>query len=195
MAVAPVPTFDIPSPSRPSVHLPVVRDGDEITLPRSRRRRSPVPRATLAADSPETLGNLRLTRAERAEMAIDLEHLDGVDFGPPADDRDCPPGPCGHVGCRYHLYIEVDGDRTTLMFPGRHIDEIPETCSLRAARAPLPRRGNSKNAGAPAMTCAEVGRFLNLTAETVRRELETALEKLRAARGLGAEPARDRRRK
>jgi hypothetical protein len=154
---------------------------EEITLPRSRRRQVAAPRRMLAGDSPESLGDHALTPDERDQLARDLVLLGHVTLGPPRDDRDCPTGPCPRVGCRHHLYLEVNRDILTLMFPGRHVDEIPETCSLRVARAAAGQRPDSKRGAEPAMSCAEIGRFLNLTAETVRNELKTALAKLRAA--------------
>lgn len=170
-------------PIRPSALRALTLDA-EIALPRSRRRKRHAPRLTIAGDSHETLGNRRLTRAERAAFALDMEDLVGERFGPPKDDRECPlstAAPCPRVGCRHHLYLEVDRDRTTLNWPGRHVDELEETCSVRAARAAAVRRQESGRPGDPAMSHAEVGRLLNLTAESVRGDLMRALAKLRAA--------------
>lgn len=172
--------------AEPALARAVDTTDDEIVLPRSRRRRMPVPRATLGGDSPESLGDNPLTRNERDQLARDLVLLGNVRLGPPRDDRDCPTGPCPHVGCRFNLYIEVDDNITSLMFPGRHVDEIAETCSLRVARAAALRREAADRPGDPAMSFAEIGRYLNLTAETARAELKTALAKLRAAGALAS---------
>ena len=175
------------APSSPAVAPAPIRPAgmrvlsEEIVLPRSRQRKAAVPRRMLAGESHESLGNAPLTRAEREELARDLEALGDVRFGPPADDRDCPRGPCPRVGCRHHVYLEVKGDRTILNWPGRHVDELEETCSLRAARAAAIRRQESERHDAPAMSYPEVGRLLNLTAETIRIDEKNALAKLRAA--------------
>ena len=155
---------------------------DEIVLPRSRRRKVAVPRRTMVGEGPKSLGPKPMTAKERAETALEVaEALEaGETFGPPDDDRDCPTGPCPRVSCRHNLYIEVDGRSTTLNFPGRHIDEIPETCSLRVARAAHQRQEESRVRGEPALSSAEIGVFLNLTPQSVLNYLQSALAKLRA---------------
>ncbi len=157
-----------------------------IILPRSSRRPVAAPRSMLGGESHESLGipTIAQQTETRRDLIRERWHLmpyEEARFGPPADDRDCPPGTCHHVGCRYHLYLEANGNQIVLNWPGRHVDEIPETCSLRVARAAAARRQESGRSNDCAMSCAEIGRFLNMTQETVRQDLHRALRKLQSA--------------
>jgi len=102
----------------------------------------------------------RLTLHERAEMARvmnDLiaagqyhrpQHGNGV-------DGDCQPGPCPWVSCRHHLKLEVDPVTGAIRdnFPGLDVDQMGETCSLRAAIA----------ATEDGLTQGEVGALMNMS--------------------------------
>jgi hypothetical protein len=105
-------------------------------------RRKPIPRTT------------RRTRGHGSGETFDL-FVDRVlrprTFGECSKD----PGPCPWLLCRHHLAVDV-GPRGALKvaFPGRDVDELAETCSLRAAD-----RG--------AMTTEEIARLLNVTPERI----------------------------
>jgi hypothetical protein len=66
--------------------------------------------------------------------------------------------PCPYVGCRHHLYLDVNPENGTikLNFPDLEVWELPETCSLDVAE-----RGG--------VTLEEVGEILNLTRERIRQ--------------------------
>src|SRR5450432_1943513 len=117
----------------------------------------------LTGPRPRSLGTARITRAERAELARDEAELrrSGIYRLRPRRVGECPPTniPCPWVGCRFHLFLEVD-DLTHAVkstHPGLDYDQIPETCSLRLA------------AGAPeGMTLEAIGRYMNVTLESIR---------------------------
>jgi len=84
---------------------------------------------------------------------------------------DCVGGerPCPWVGCRHHLYLDVDRDRGLIKinFPDAEPDELAETCSLDVAD-----KGGQ--------TLIEVGAVMNLTRERTRQLEVHGLLKLRA---------------
>jgi len=90
---------------------------------------------------------------------------------------DCEPGPCPWVGCRYHLYLDVDPDtgRLTLNFPDLEVDALEETCSLRAAQR-FHERGRL-----PPASMREVGRMVNLPWRGVSSITRSGLAKTGAA--------------
>jgi hypothetical protein len=120
-----------------------------------------------------------LTRDERRELK-DIEYelaVLGIDQRRPTDDRNCAPGPCPHVGCARHLYLDVlpprrpgGQPRIRLNFPGKEVWELEETCSLREARRAAAAGGyNGRD---------RVARLLNLTEERVRQIELPALAQL-----------------
>jgi hypothetical protein len=84
---------------------------------------------------------------------------------------ECPDGgrPCPYVGCRFHLYLDVNERNGNIKFnfPGHEVWEIPATCALDVA------------AGSEELSLAGVGRFLNITRQRVRVVEESTLAKLR----------------
>ena len=93
----------------------------------------------------------------------------------PLQRCDCErvPRPCPWVGCRYHLYLQVDvtdaGVRIRLNFPDIEPHELPpeQSCLLDIIDA------------APwGLDEVEIGRALNLTREAIRLELRAALIRL-----------------
>jgi len=66
--------------------------------------------------------------------------------------------PCGFVGCRHHLYLEVNPETGTIKLnrPDLAPEELKESCSLDVAE-----RGG--------LTLEEVGEITNLTRERVRQ--------------------------
>lgn len=77
----------------------------------------------------------------------------------PKTRGDCVEGerPCPFVSCRHHLYLDVLPEGSMRVnFPGKEIEEIPETCSLDVADV-----GET--------TLERVGELLNVTSERIRQ--------------------------
>lgn len=77
------------------------------------------------------------------------------------------PRPCPHVGCRYHLFLDVKPEtgNLTMVFPDLEPGDLVHSCALDVAEA----------GGA---TLEEVGVLLNLTRERVRQIEIIALAKV-----------------
>jgi hypothetical protein len=146
-----------------------------------------------------SLGGQPLTRAERRELAeIEAElKAAGIYATRPRTLAECPPATecCPWASCRHHLAVEVvkrPGTATVkVTFPGREIDEIPATCSLRVAAAAAIRRDSPsqshklRSAGwrspemTPAMSIKEVARLTNCSVGRIRQVEQAALAKFR----------------
>jgi hypothetical protein len=130
---------------------------------------------------PRSIGTGRLKKAEREELKTLSRRLqrDGAYARRPRIWEDCKdlPGPCPWVSCRHHLYLEVDPETRTikLNFPGKEVDELEETCSLRKA-ADGSIDGGFSGGG---QTLERTGELLNLTLERARQVQVVALEKVR----------------
>lgn len=76
--------------------------------------------------------------------------------------------PCPWVSCKFHLYLDVNPETGSIKinFPGRELDELPETCSLDVADA-------------GGVVLEELGVLMNLTRERVRQIEDRALAALR----------------
>ena len=76
--------------------------------------------------------------------------------------------PCLFVGCKHHLYLDVNQDTGSIKFnfPSKEVWEMKETCALDVAD-----RGG--------ITLEEVGEILNLTRERIRQVEVKGLNKLR----------------
>ena len=89
-------------------------------------------------------------RAENWDLAYDR----------PVNRSECKSGPrpCPFVGCRHHLYLDVNPDSGTikLNFPHLEVWQLAQTCALDIAD----REG---------VTLEETGSFVNLTRERVRQ--------------------------
>jgi len=123
------------------------------------------PRVLRPGARPRSLGLAPLTPDERAELRM-LE----AEIGPvrrPRTLAECPIGPCPFVGCRYHLYLEVNEETGALklIFPHLEVWELPETCAIRAAD-----RG--------ALSLDEVGRLTNRSQQGVVKIERPALAKV-----------------
>lgn len=80
--------------------------------------------------------------------------------------------PCPFVGCRYHLYLDVNPDNGSIKinWPGVELDEMPATCALDVA----------DEGGA---TLEEVGGALNVTRERVRQIVDGLTSRIADAFG------------
>lgn len=92
-----------------------------------------------------------------------------------AECRDGP-RPCPWVGCKWHLYLDVNPATGALKlnFPDRELDELVQTCALDVAE-----RGEH--------VLETVGELTNLTRERVRLTEVRALLKLRGVFDAGSD--------
>jgi hypothetical protein len=82
-------------------------------------------------------------------------------------------GWCPHVGCRYHLYLDVDlcTGAITVNFPGVALEDMTETCAMRISNA-----GGETDAYIAAQA-------MNTSTRSVRDLIDEAFESFRAAGG------------
>ena len=113
---------------------------------------------------------------------LPLNQYPGDTPEPVADDErprtrgECPKSrPCPWVGCRYHLYLDINPKTGAirLLYPDKEPWELAETCALDVAER-AGRRGG--------LTLKEVGNTLNLTRERIRQIQVEAVGKLGAYR-------------
>lgn len=108
-------------------------------------------------------------RAERAALARGAVLYPERDYWKPRTRGDCVDmeRPCPYVSCRYHLYLDVNGDNGTvkLNFPDRDVHELAESCALDVAE-----RGASHE---------RVGELLNLTKSRIQQIEAAAIEGVR----------------
>lgn len=113
-----------------------------------------------------TLSVRQLLRVIMAEPVIE------IDEPRPKTRAECigAERPCPWVGCRYHLYLDVNHETGSIKFnyPDRDVDEIPQTCALDVA----------DHGGA---TLEEIGAFLGITRERARQIEVHAAMQVRAA--------------
>lgn len=141
----------------------VVAEND-VSSPRRRARRA-LPRA-------RTINTRRLSHKEHQRLNA-LYEADEVRH--PVTRAECLSGgeneqrPCPFVGCKYHLFLDVEELRGSikLNFPDREVWEMTESCSLDVAD-----RGGA--------TLEAIGGLMNLTKERVRQYELAAIEKRRA---------------
>ena len=116
-----------------------------------------------------------LTDAERAELREIEAELAADGIARPRSRAECPPDDeaCGFVSCRHNLFLDITrANHVRLRFPGKEIDELAQTCSLRVG--PLETH--------------EAARLLGVTHGAVRQIEVAALAKLRS----GIERYRDK---
>lgn len=116
---------------------------------------------------PRSIAKKRLTRSEMAEGK---ELLPYMDYNRPRTRAECRDGirPCPFVGCRYHLYLDVNPatGNLKLNFPGLEVWQMPFTCAMDVAEM-------------GGRTLEEVGQILNMTRERVRQLEFSALRAIR----------------
>ncbi len=120
-----------------------------------------------------------ITREVLARGRVEVELA-----GPPVDDErpvtrgDCVAldRPCPYVGCKHHLYLDVDPLTGSIKFNFPNLEpwELQETCALDVAD-----RGG--------LVLEEVGGLLNLTRERIRQLEVRGLMKMRCSGGLGGD--------
>lgn len=117
-----------------------------------------------------TIAARRLSRVDFSDGIQIDEDLDAIR---PKTWADCVSGerPCPWVGCKYHLYLDVNPKTGSikLNFPDIEPDEMTDSCVLDIAdRGPV--------------TLEDVGRIMNLTRERIRQLEAGAAEKIRSTR-------------
>jgi hypothetical protein len=119
-----------------------------MSQPRHRRRTRP---------RSKTIAIKRITREE---LRIGALMYPPVDEPRPRTRGECRDGvrPCPWVGCRHHLYLEVNAETGSIKinFPDVEPEDLAESCCLDVAE-----RGG--------ITLEEVGLITNLTRERVRQ--------------------------
>ena len=116
----------------------------------------------------------------RRQIASELRWGDGTqtptEHWRPQRRRECAAvaRPCPYVGCRHHLYLDVNSTTGSLTYnhPGLEPWEMGESCALDSAE-----RGER--------TLEAVGEALNLTKERVRQVQDIALARIRDAMAAG----------
>jgi len=116
---------------------------------------------------------LSVTMMERELRALEHAGLkENASLERPTTRGECERGirPCPFVGCKYHLYLDVNAENGSLKlnFPEQEPDELTESCALDIAD-----QGG--------ITLEETGVHLNLTRERVRQVEERTLLKVRDA--------------
>ncbi len=123
----------------------------------------PVRRNRMGQIKPCSIAKKRLTRKE---MTVGKELLPYMDYHRPSRRNDCRDAtrPCPFVGCRYHLYLDVNPltGNLKLNFPGMEVWQMPFSCALDVAEM-------------GGRTLEEVGQILNMTRERVRQLEASAL--------------------
>lgn len=120
----------------------------------------------------------RMTRRERRDMQAEL--LAVGQYERPRVRSECEDGerPCPFVGCKYHLYLDVNPKTGSikLNFPDLDVAQLENSCAL-----DLAGRGPS--------TLEVTGALVNTTRERVRQIEHMAYNRIRAA--LGDEPLKE----
>lgn len=99
------------------------------------------------------------------EARRNSEEVEYLHNGRPKVRGDCiaGPRPCPWVGCRYHLYLDVNPENGSIKFNFPHIDpmELEVSCSLDVTDE-------------EGTTLDEVGAYMNLSRERIRQvEVQT----------------------
>lgn len=114
----------------------------------------------------KTISGRTLTQREVLEGKALQEWMD---IRRPRTRGDCRDGlrPCPFVGCKYHLYLDVNPDTHSIKknFPHKDVWELDDTCALDVAE-----RGG--------LTLEEVGELLNLTRERIRQMEAVGVKRL-----------------
>ncbi len=132
-------------------------------MPQPPKKKMPDPSKRRRA---KTISRRKLSRKELIEAA----ELAGVDYERPRARNECEHSerPCPFVGCRYHLYLDVNPDTGSikLNFPDLEVWQLPVTCALDVACE-------------GGITLERAGEILNLTRERIRQMESSGLEKIK----------------
>ena len=127
----------------------------------------------------ESFGVLRRKSKERRRLSLaeQEEEVRLAESDRPRMREDCMGGqrPCPWVGCRYHLYLDVNPGAGSIRynFPGLEVGQLPVSCSLDVADA-------------GSLVAEEVAVLLNITRQGVGFIVDRALDEISRSR-FGAE--------
>jgi hypothetical protein len=103
---------------------------------------------------------LSIRGTDKAALARDRLLYPEAVYGRPLCRRDCKnvPRPCPYVGCKYHLYLDVNEDTGSIKLnhPGIEVWEMKVSCALDVAEY-------------GGMTLDAVGKLMNLSRERIRQ--------------------------
>lgn len=118
----------------------------------------------------------RMTEAERAEWAAEMAVAATTRPTLRSECRDGP-RPCPFVGCKFHLYLDVNPRNGHIKFNFQHMEpwELPVSCALDIAEGGSAAGGAG---GAAGVTLDEIGKYTNLTRERVRQIEVAALARI-----------------
>lgn len=129
-----------------------------------------IPRTTAPRRKPHAIGMPPLRKAEK-EAARELAPIKRLLVLRPKTRDDCRngPRPCPWVGCRRHLYLDVNPRNGSIKynFPGMALEDLEETCA-----SDVEERGG--------VSLQKVGDLINVTLERVRQIQQTGVAKIRA---------------
>jgi hypothetical protein len=129
-----------------------------------------IPRTTAPRRKPHAIGMPPLRAAEK-EAARELAPTKRLLVLRPKTRDDCRngPRPCPWVGCRRHLYLDVNPRNGSIKynFPGMALEDLEETCA-----SDVEERGG--------VSLQKVGDLINVTLERVRQIEQVAVAKIRA---------------
>ncbi len=142
----------------------------------------PAPEATMELEGPPAPESAPAPRERKKTVKVTKRQLEmyhdpddtevefNLDAIRPKSRDDCIDGerPCPFVGCKHHLYLEVNKDNGTITFnfPSKEVEELTDSCALDVAA-----RGG--------VTLEDVGDMFNLTRERIRQIEGKALVKLK----------------
>ncbi len=122
-------------------------------------------------------------RMGKRKLAMLAEEVpDDVHVERPKTRGDCVSmeRPCPFVGCKYHLYLNVNRSGSiSFEFPDLEVWELIDTCALDVAEETVETVGPTGNGEGSGVTLERVGLILNLTRERVRQIEVSGLAKLR----------------
>jgi hypothetical protein len=120
--------------------------------------------------------NLKLV-GERQIHRLLYPEAEAIQALRPKTRGDCKDGirPCPWVGCRHHLYLNVNEDTGSMTqnFPKTPVWDLTESCSLDIA-----------DANPDGLKLESMAAFMELTKERIRQIEEQAKEQLRATSGV-----------
>ena len=116
-----------------------------------------------------TTKNVRTLKHERKRDAVLVVVPDEIPERPRTRGECTDSRPCPWVGCKYHLYLDVNPTTGSikLNFPALEPWELAETCALDVAERWVPdngRIGEDRH-----LTLDEIAEILNVTRERVRQ--------------------------
>jgi len=129
-----------------------------------------VPRTLVEKQKPKSIGTPPL-RPEEKLAAEELRPIKRLLVYRPKFREECRngPRPCPFVGCRRHLYLDVNPKNGSIKynFPGYELEDLEETCA-----SDVEERGG--------VALQRVGEYMGVTMERIRQIEQTALRKLKA---------------